>query len=121
VTLTYGQYRAVLATNRHQADRATAFTEYHKVYQAAANTYASLYNAVLQRDWFVAQARGYRTTLDMALHGNNIPMAVVENLIETTKQGTAPMRRYHALRKRVLGLPSYHSYDELIPLVDIDR
>ena len=24
-------------------------------------------------DWFVAQARGYRTALDMALHGNNIP------------------------------------------------
>src|SRR5262249_39161839 len=31
VTLTYGQYRAILATNRQQADRAAAFTEYHKL------------------------------------------------------------------------------------------
>jgi oligoendopeptidase F len=120
-TLTYGQYRAILATNRHQADRAAAFTEFHKLFEANANTYASLYNGVLQRDWFVAQARGYKTTLDMALHGNNIPTLVVENLIATTKEGTAPLQRYHRLRKRVLDLPSYHSYDHLIPLVDFDR
>ncbi len=44
------------------------------------------------------------STLDAALHGNNIPTAVVENLIETTKAGTEPLRRYHRLRKRVLGL-----------------
>src|SRR2546430_13713697 len=34
----------------------------------------------------------------------SIPTAVVENLIETTKAGTEPLRRYHRLRKRVLGL-----------------
>ena len=39
----------------------------------------------------------------VALHGNNIPTAVVENLIETTKQGVQPLQRYHRLRKRVLG------------------
>ena len=121
VTLTYGQYRAILATNRNQADRAAAFHAYHKVYAANVNTYASLYNGVLQRDWFHSQSRGYRTTLDAALHGNNIPPAVVENLIETTKAGAEPLRRYHRLRKRVLGLDTYHSYDAAIPLVDFDR
>jgi oligoendopeptidase F len=121
VTLTYGQYRAVLATNRNQTDRETAFAEYHKLFAANINTYAALYSAVLQRDWFFAQAREYRSTLDAALYGNNIPPAVVENLIETTKAGTEPLRRYHRLRKRVLGLPSYHTYDTTIPLVDFDR
>ena len=121
VTLTYGQYRAILATNRHQADRAAAFHEYHKLYEANGNTYASLYHGVLERDWFHAQARGYKTTLDAALHGNNIPPAVVENLIETTKAGTEPLRRYHRLRKRVLGLEQYHTYDGTVPLVEFDR
>ena len=120
-TLTYGQYRAILATNRNQADRAEAFRGYHTIYQATTNTYASLYNAVLQRDLFYAQARGYASTLDGALHGNNIPTAVVENLIETTKAGVEPLRRYHRLRKRLLGLDTYHSYDTVIPLVDVDR
>jgi oligoendopeptidase F len=121
VTLTYGQYRAILATNRNQADRAIAFREYHKLFAANVNTYAALYNGVLQRDWFLAQARDYRSMLDAALHGNNIPPSVVENLIETTKAGTEPLRRYHRLRKRVLGLDTYHSYDTTIPLVDFDR
>src|SRR5438094_4640525 len=97
VVLTYGQYRAILATNRNQADRGLAFAEYHKLFAGNANTYAAMYNGVLQRDWFLAQARDYRSTLEAALHGNNIPAAVVENLIETTKAGTEPLRRYHRL------------------------
>jgi oligoendopeptidase F len=121
VTLTYGQYRAILATNRNQADRAAAFVAYHKLYETNVNTYAALYGGVLQRDWFHSQARGYKSTLDAALHGNNIPTAVVENLIETTKANVEPLRRYHRLRKRVLGLDTYHSYDAAIPLVDYDR
>jgi oligoendopeptidase F len=121
VTLTYGQYRAILSTNRNQPDRARAFAELHKLYDGSVNTYASLYNSVLQRDWFHAQSRGYRSTLDAALHGNNIPPSVVENLITATKAGTEPLRRYHRLRQRVLGLESYHTYDTTIPLVDFDR
>ncbi len=120
VTLTYGQYRAILATHREQSDRAAAFKAYHEIYAQNVNTYASLYNGVLQRDWFHAQARGYRSTLESALHGNNIPTAVVTNLIESTKAGAEPLRRYHRLRKRVLGLSSYHNYDATIPLVDFE-
>jgi oligoendopeptidase F len=121
IVLSYGQYRAILATNRNQRDRGLAFRAFHELYERNQNTYAALYNAVLQRDWFHARAREYRTTLDAAVHGNNIPASVVENLIDTTKAGTEPLRRYHRLRKRVLGVESYHSYDGLIPLVDFDR
>jgi oligoendopeptidase F len=121
ITLTYGQYRAILATNRNQADRAAAFDAYHRMFAANVNTYAALYNGVLQRDWFHARARDYASTLEAALHGNNIPTAVVENLIASTKAGTEPLRRYHRLRRRVLGLETYHAYDTAIPLVDFDK
>ena len=100
VTVSYGQYRAILATRREQADRAAAFLALHDVYQASLNTYATLYNGVCQRDWFQARARGYESTLEAALHGDNIPTSVVENLIETTRAGVEPLRRYHRLRRR---------------------
>ena len=87
VTVSYGQYRAILATRREQADRAAAFRALHETYQNSLNTYATLYNGVCQRDWFQARARGYKSTLDAALHGDNIPTSVVENLIETTRAG----------------------------------
>jgi oligoendopeptidase F len=120
VTLSYGQYRAVLETNRVQADRAAAYVAFHQSYAERQNTYAALYNGVLQRDWFHARARRYPTTLDAALHGNNIPPAVVENLIAATREGVEPLRRYHRLRRRVLGLATYRLYDVFIPLVDHD-
>jgi oligoendopeptidase F len=121
VTVTYGQYRAILATNRDQRDRAAAFHAIHGLYAANVNTYASLYSAVLQGDWFHSQARGFSSSLEAALHGNNIPTAVVENLIETTRNNVEPLRRYHRLRKKVLSLETYHTYDTTIPLVHVDR
>jgi oligoendopeptidase F len=121
VTVSYGQYRAILATRREQSDREAAFKALHGVYEGSLNTFATLYNGVCQRDWFQARARGYASTLEAALHGDNIPTSVVENLIETTRAGVAPLRRYHQLRRRVLGLPSYHVYDFSIPIVTYER
>jgi oligoendopeptidase F len=121
VTVSYGQYRAILATRREQADRAAAFTALHETYQNSLNTYATLYDAVCQRDWFQARARGYRSTLEAALHGDNIPTSVVENLIETTRNGVEPLRRYHRLRRKALKLSSYHVYDFSIPIVTFEK
>ncbi|HYT67543.1 MAG TPA: oligoendopeptidase F [Vicinamibacterales bacterium] len=121
VTVSYGQYRAILATRHEQADREKAFTALHETYKSSLNTYATLYNAVCQKDWFQARARGYKSTLEAALHGDNIPTSVVENLIETTRAGVGPLRRYHQLRRRMLKVPSYHVYDFAIPLVTFDK
>ena len=120
VTLTYGQYRAILETSRNQDDRGAAYRAFHEAYADKLNTYAALYNGVLQRDWFHARARGYETTLHAALHGNNIPTSVVETLISVTKEGVAPLRRYHQLRRRVLGLDRYRLFDLFVPLVRHD-
>ena len=122
VTVSYGP------VSRHPRDAPRAGRSRKSVHRAARdlsarslNTYATLYNAVCQRDWFQARARGYKSTLEAALHGDNIPTSVVENLIETTRAGVAPLRRYHQLRRRLLKLPSYHVYDFSIPLVTFDK
>jgi oligoendopeptidase F len=121
VTMSYGQYRAVVATNRHQADRRAAFLAHYGTFQQNINTYAALYHSVCQRDWFHARSRGYASTLDAALHGNAIPRSVVENLIAATRAGVEPLRRYHRLRRRALKLERYCPYDFSIPIVDWDR
>jgi oligoendopeptidase F len=121
VTMSYGQYRAVLATNRHQADRQQAFLSHYGTYAANLNTYATLYHGVCQRDWFYARSRAYATTLDAALHGNNIPRSVVDTLISTTRAGVEPLRRYHRLRRRALKLERYYPYDFSIPIIEWDH
>ncbi|MCX6539851.1 MAG: oligoendopeptidase F [Acidobacteria bacterium] len=121
VTVSYGEYRSILETSRQQTDRAAAFRAYLGTFDAARNTYAALYNGVCQRDWFQARARGYRSTLDAALHGNNIPPAVVETLIAVAREHTQGVRRYHRLRKRILGLDRYFTYDSTVPLIAFTR
>ena len=118
VQVTYPRYRALLATNRVQADRAKAFEAHHGSFEASLNTYASLYNGVLQRDWYQARARGYESTLEAALHGDNIPVGVVENLIASARANVGAFQRYEKLRRRALKLETYHLYDGSIPLVD---
>jgi oligoendopeptidase F len=120
VQVSYGQYRKLLATCRQQSDRRHAYEALYDTYGTSLNTYAALYNGVMQREWFQARARGYASTLDAALFGNNIPPTVVHNLIRETKAGVGPFRRYHKLRRRVLGLNNYYVFDGFIPLVDHD-
>ena len=121
VVLSPGNYGALLAKNRDQGERGKAAAAHLATYGATAHTYAAIYNGTLQRDWFLAQARNFSTTLDAALDANAIPRAVVETLIDATRAGTAPFQRYARLRQRLLGLPSYHPYDAVQPIYQSDK
>src|SRR5450830_465869 len=120
VKLTPSSYATVLETNHNQADRAKAFEAYLKTYSATTHTYAAIYNGVLQRDWFNAQARNFPSTLDAALESNAVSTTVVTNLVEAVRKGTAPLQRYAKLRKKLLGLDSYHLYDSFLPIYKTD-
>ena len=118
VTLTPGNYAALLESSPSQADRGKAAAAHLGTYGAQANTYAAMYAGILQRDWFNAQARRFPTTLDAALYDNDVPRSVVETLIQTARAGTAPLQRYVRLRKQLLGLAEYHPYDNFKPLFE---
>lgn len=121
VTLTPGNYRSILTNNGSQVDRAAAFEKYLGTYSDNANSYAALYNGVLQGDWASTQARGYANCLEAALDNYNVPTQVVENLIAAVKRGLTPLHRYNELRKKALGLEKYHGYDGSYPIVNFHK
>lgn len=121
VTVTYGEYSNILHTRRNQEDRARAFEALYGVFDKNKNTYAALYNGICQRDWAQAQARKYESTAQAALDSDNVPVSVLETLIEEARRGTGPLHRYQALRKKVLGLQEYHPYDGMVPLVSTEK
>ena len=45
---------------------------------------------------------------------------MVDTLIEATRAGVAPLRRYHRLRRRALKLEKYYPYDFSIPIIEWD-
>lgn len=121
IKMTSGNYSLTLATNENQEDRKLAFESHYNVYKEYENTYASIYTGVCQRDWANAQARNYTSSLHATLDGNNIPVNVYENLVSTVKANTEPLKKYNLLRKKVLGLEKYHTYDGSISLFESDK
>jgi len=121
VLLSPGNYAALLTNNPNQGDRARAAAAHVGTYGANANTYAAIYRSVAERGWFMAQARQFKSTLDAALDANHVPREVVETLVKTTREGTAPLQRYARLRQKMLGLAGYHLYDGSVPLVASDK
>ncbi len=117
-TLTPGEYSQLLTSSRNQSDRKLAFETMYGVYADNQNTYAAIYAGICQRDWAVAQARNYTSTLGAALDADNVPMQVYDNLIAGVKAGCSPMQRYYKLRKEALGLETYHLYDGSVSVVE---
>jgi oligoendopeptidase F len=119
VTLTYGQYRAILATNRLQSDRRAAFEEFHRLRVERQHLRVALPQRPAARLVLFAGPRlsddaGCGPARQQHPDGGREPDRHHEGRAE-------PLRRYHRLRKRVLGLDTYHNYDTAIPLVDFDR
>ena len=116
----HAAYDNGLHTLRAHEDREALFKAHFTVYDARPNTWSAIYNGVLQRDWFLTQARKYETTLEANLDDNNIPVTVVDNLISAAREGAGPLRHYHQLRRRALGLDRYRYFDAYLPLVEVD-
>ncbi len=116
----HANYTQGLHTLREQTDREKLFKAHFTVYDDFPNTYAAIYNGVLQKDWFVARSRRYKSAIEAKLDDDNIPLAVIENLIGKARSGGKALRRYHRLRKQILGLDRYRYFDAYLPLVEVD-
>ena len=98
--------------------RKSAFDSLYSVYGQFRNTSAATLSAQLKQLLFFANVRKYPSTLDAALDGNEVPTEIYHNLIDAVHRSFAPMYRYVALRKKLLGVDELHMYDLYVPVVD---
>ena len=98
--------------------RKSAFDSLYSVYSQFRNTSAATLSAQLKQLLFFANIRKYPSTLDAALDGNEVPTEIYRNLIDAVHRSFAPMYRYVALRKKLLGVDELHMYDLYVPVVD---
>lgn len=121
VLVTNGMYSKILDGNKNQDDRRKAFEALYSSYDINKNTYSAIYKGILQRDAAGTKAKNYNSTVEKALEPNNIPVKIYENLINSAKENSGPLKKYVEFRKKQLGLDSYHYYDNQIKLVDYTR
>jgi len=114
-------YTTFLETLENQDDRRLVFEAVFRYYSTHKNTYASIYNGVVQKDIANMRAEGYKNILDSFMYSSNIPTEVYTSLVKTASTRTKPLKKYLELRKKVLGVETYHTYDRFRPLATSDK
>lgn len=102
-------------------DRRKVFAAYFGKLKDFHRTFGANLFAEIKKNMFYMKARKYKSCLEHALDGGNIPTAVYNGLIENVNANLATFHRYLHLRKRMLGVEELHYYDLYAPLVrDLD-
>ena len=108
---------SVFMENQDRKAREEAYKKFYQKFEEHQNTIAALYAGNVNQDVFLMRARGYSSSLEMALFGNKVPVSVYHNLIDCVHKNLAPLHEYYALRKKVLGVDELRHYDVYVPLV----
>lgn len=114
--LSSGRYLALLQS-RDRTVRKEAFDAMYSTYGAIKNTLASTLSATVKYHNFNAAVRHYPSAVEAALHDDNVPVSVYENLIESVHQALPAYFDYVSLRRRHLGLQKLDMYDFYVPIV----
>lgn len=109
-------YSALYSKDRTYRER--AFKAYLTAFKNNANSISTLFNGNLKANIFFARARKYNSAREAALHKNNIPVSVYDNLIEAINNNFEPMYRWASLKKKLLGINELHPYDSYVTLFD---
>ena len=113
--VTQGTLGKILAGPDRDARR-SAWEGYMDTYLAHKNALASNLLTSVKNNVFAMRARRHSSTLEMALHGHNLPVEVFHNLIAVFKKNLPTWHRYWAVRRKALGVDALHPYDIWAPL-----
>jgi oligoendopeptidase F len=104
----------------HKKDRDLRRRAFHQFYQEFQDHKFSLASALassVRADVFSAKIRNYPSALHASLFGDDIPIAVYDNLIATVRKNLPALHEYYDLRRELLNLEDIHQYDTFLPLV----
>lgn len=116
VELTHGRYGQLLESQNRDVRRG-AFDALYATYTAWKNTLGETFTSAVKKERFFSKARRYESSLQAALHEDNVDPEVYTNLIDSIHDHLPLMHRYVRLRKKLLGLDELHMYDIYVPMV----
>ncbi|HPF37509.1 MAG TPA: oligoendopeptidase F [Phycisphaerae bacterium] len=114
-----GYYKFIYSKDRRV--RKDAFFGMHEAYANKQNTIAAMLSSHVKTHIFNAKARKYKSSLEAALGGPNIPVEVYRNLVDTVHANATRLHRYVAMRKRIMNLDEIHRYDLYVPMIEVEE
>ncbi|MBR1998883.1 MAG: oligoendopeptidase F family protein [Lentisphaeria bacterium] len=116
IEITNGNYAHFLE-NPDRSVRKAAYDSCYDTYKSLINTYASILDGTVKTGVLEAKLRNHASAREMALSGDNIPLAVYDNLVDTVHEYLPALHRYFKLRADVMGMEKITMYDIMNPLV----
>ena len=110
------QYYLGILTN--QEDRRIVFEAIYKFYETHKNTFAAIYDGIMQTELAEVKNRKYPSILESHLYHNAIPKEVFLSLIDTARNHSEPLKKYYALRKKYFKLDTLHTYDRFLSFAE---
>lgn len=120
-TVTHGNWSDLINEFKDEDDQRKVFEAIFKKYEKNKNTYAAIYDAIMESDKAIMKARGYDSILNVHLFHNNIPTKVYENLVEVAGSNTEYIKKYIQLRKEYLGIKKYCTYHRFLSLAESNK
>lgn len=111
------EYKTALESSDRN-ERKSAYQNEFIAYNDNINTLSGLLIGQVKKNVFYSSERGYKSSLDMYLKGDDIDEKVYNKLIETVNDNMESLHKYVSLRKKVLNLDKVHYYDMFIPMVE---
>ncbi|EWH22794.1 oligoendopeptidase F [Bacillus haynesii] len=97
--------------------RRTAFDSFTNTLQTYKNTIAAIYETEVKKQVGMSRLRGYESVTHMLLQPQSVTLEMYHNQFDVIKNELAPhMRKYAALKKRVLDLDEMRFCDLQAPL-----
>ncbi|MGG0836275.1 oligoendopeptidase F [Bacillus paralicheniformis] len=97
--------------------RRTAFDSFTNTLQTYKNTIAAVYETEVKKQVGMSRLRGYQSVTHMLLQPQNVTLEMYNNQLDVIKNELAPhMRKYAALKKRVLDIDDLRFCDLQAPL-----
>ncbi len=120
IELSHGTFIAMLNSPKREV-RAGAFHKYYEQYKSHENTLAATLNASIQTDMYYAKAKNFKSSLDAAMFGDNVPTSVYDNLIASVHRQLPALHHFYDVRRRKMGLKDIHHYDTYVPILSAIR
>ena len=117
VKLSHGLYSLALQSSS-QNDRKKAFNSMFNAYKDMINTIATNYAGNVKKDWFYADVRGFKSSMEKATFYENVSPKVYKALVKNVSDNFDVMHDYVAYRKKALGLDVLNMYDMYVPIVE---
>lgn len=96
--------------------RRTAWQNYQDGYLACRNTLAASVATGIKQLVLHARVRGYGSTLEAAMHKDELPISVYDNVIDVFRRNLPVWHRCWRLRRQAMEIEQVHGYDLAAPL-----